>query len=59
MCLSLRALIPFLTGIFDKDTLKDLGATAVLEVQNGVQAIYGGKSDLYSQEINQILGREE
>ncbi|MGO1560177.1 MAG: PTS transporter subunit EIIC, partial [Ruoffia tabacinasalis] len=45
--------------IVDKDTLKNLGATAVLEVQNGVQAIYGGKSDLYSQEINQILGNDE
>ena len=45
--------------IVDKEDLKDLGATAVLEVQNGVQAIYGGKSDLYSQEINQILGKEE
>lgn len=45
--------------IVDKATLKALGATAVLEVQNGIQAIYGGKSDLYSQEINQILGTEE
>lgn len=45
--------------IVDKETLKALGATAVLEVQNGIQAIYGGRSDLYSQEINQILGTEE
>lgn len=43
----------------DKEVLKGLGATAVLEVQNGIQAIYGGKSNLYSQEINEILGTED
>lgn len=43
----------------DKGTIKDLGATAVLEMSGGVQAVFGGKADLYSQEINQLLGRDE
>lgn len=43
----------------DKTKLKQLGATAVVDVANGIQAVFGGKSDLYSQEINQILGHEE
>lgn len=43
----------------DKESLKRLGATAVLEVENGIQAIYGGKSNLYSQEINHLLGSED
>lgn len=43
----------------DKETLKSIGATAVLDVKNGIQAIYGGKAILYSQEINQLLNREE
>lgn len=45
--------------VVDKDRLKMYGATAVLDVKNGVQAIYGGKAILYSQEINQILGKED
>ena len=40
----------------DKAKMKQLGAIAVLEVSGGVQAVFGGKSDLYSQEINTILG---
>ncbi|HAJ54886.1 MAG TPA: PTS glucose transporter subunit IIBC, partial [Lactobacillus sp.] len=40
----------------DKAKMKQLGAIAVLEVSGGVQAVFGGKSDLYSQEINAILG---
>ena len=43
----------------NKDLLKEVGTTAVLDVKDGIQAIYGGKAILYSQEINQILGREE
>lgn len=39
----------------DKKILKDLGAAAVLEVSGGIQAVFGGKADLYSQEINQLL----
>lgn len=43
----------------DKESLKAIGATAVLDVDNGIQAVYGGKAILYSQEINDILGKEE
>ena len=32
-----------------------LGAPGVLKVAGGVQAIFGGKADLYSQEINDII----
>ncbi|MFC6175949.1 PTS transporter subunit EIIC [Companilactobacillus huachuanensis] len=45
-------------GKVDKKTLTDNGATAVLDVSGGLQAIYGGKSDLYAQEINDILGND-
>ncbi|MFC6181379.1 PTS transporter subunit EIIC [Lactiplantibacillus daowaiensis] len=44
--------------IVDKDRIKGLGATAVLEMSGGIQAVFGGKADLYSQEINQILGTD-
>lgn len=40
----------------DKDLLKKVGATAVLDVQGGIQAIYGAKAILYKNEINDILG---
>ena len=43
----------------NKDLLTALGATAVLDVKNGIQAIYGGKAILYSQEINQLLEKED
>lgn len=46
-------------AIVDKNTIKNLGATAVFEVQGGIQAVFGGKADLLSQEINQILGTED
>lgn len=42
-----------------KDVIKNLGATAVFEVQGGIQAVFGGKADLLSQEINQIMGTDE
>lgn len=42
-----------------KDAFKALGATAILEVQGGIQAIYGAKAILYKSEINQILGKED
>ena len=42
----------------DKESLKSTGATAVLDVDNGIQAVYGEKAILYSQEINEILGKE-
>lgn len=34
---------------------KKLGSQGVLRVAGGIQAIFGGKADLYSQEINDIL----
>jgi PTS system glucose-specific IIC component len=46
-------------SIVDQNAIKKLGATAVFEVQGGIQAVFGGKADLLSQEINQILGTED
>ena len=40
----------------DKATLKALGASGVVEVGNGIQAIFGAKADRYKSEINTILG---
>lgn len=40
----------------NKDELKSLGAAGVMEVGNGVQAIFGAKADAYKNEINNILG---
>lgn len=39
-----------------KDELKSLGAAGVVEVGNGIQAIFGAKADGYKNEINSILG---
>ncbi|MGL5711492.1 MAG: PTS transporter subunit EIIC [Paraclostridium sp.] len=41
----------------DKDKLKALGAVGVMEVGQGIQAIFGAKADAYKQQINRILGR--
>mgnify|MGYP000387921959 CR=1 FL=1 len=41
----------------NKDKLKALGAVGVVEVGNGIQAIFGAKADAYRHEINRILGR--
>lgn len=41
--------------IVNDDVFKLLGATGVLKVGGGIQAIFGGKVDIYSQEINDIL----
>ena len=43
----------------NKDKLIELGATAVLEVQGGVQAVYGAKADKYKNAINKELGVDE
>lgn len=43
----------------DKDRLKKLGATAVLEIDGGIQAIYGAKAIHYKSAINDILGVED
>ena len=40
----------------NKDKLKKLGAAGVMEVGNGIQAIFGVKADRYKNEINKILG---
>jgi PTS system D-glucosamine-specific IIC component len=42
----------------DKEELKALGAAGVVEVGNGMQAIFGVKADRYKNEINSILGIE-
>ena len=39
----------------DKAELKNLGAAGVMEVGNGIQAIFGAKADAYKNEINNIL----
>lgn len=39
----------------DQETLKKVGATAVLTVKDGVQAIFGAKAILYKNEIHDIL----
>ena len=40
----------------NKDELKALGAAGVMEVGNGIQAIFGAKADGYKNAINDILG---
>lgn len=40
----------------DKAKLKSLGAAGVMEVGNGIQAIFGAKADGYKNAINDILG---
>ena len=40
----------------NKAELMSLGATGVVEVGNGMQAIFGVKADRYKNEINSILG---
>lgn len=42
----------------DKGILKALGATDVLEMGGGIQAIYGAKAILYKNHIHDILGLE-
>ncbi len=42
----------------DKNKIKALGATAVLEVKGGIQAIFGAKADPLKQKINEIMGVE-
>lgn len=45
-------------GIVDKAKLKSLGASGVVEVGNGVQAIFGAKADPYKNEIKDLLGMD-
>ncbi|WP_368503193.1 PTS transporter subunit EIIC [Alkalihalophilus sp. As8PL] len=39
----------------DEVELKNLGAAGVMKYSNNIQAVFGGKSDLYKNEINDIL----
>ncbi len=43
----------------DKERIKALGATAVLEVKGGIQAVFGAKADLIKNKINEIIDDEE
>jgi len=43
----------------DKEELKRLGATAVLDVKGGIQAIYGAKAILYKNAINDMIGADD
>lgn len=45
--------------VVNDDVFKMLGAPGVLKVSGGVQAIFGGKADLYSQEINDIIAHPD
>ncbi|ASW44355.1 PTS transporter subunit EIIC [Clostridium isatidis] len=42
----------------DKERIKKLGATGVLEVGGGIQAIFGAKADPLSKKINELIGRD-
>jgi len=42
----------------NKDELKSLGAAGVVEVGNGIQAIFGAKADAYKNEIKDILNMD-
>ena len=44
------------TSKVNKDRLKELGAAGVMEVQGGVQAIYGGNSNTLKNHILDIVG---
>ena len=46
-------------SIVDKNTIKNLGATAVFEVQGGIQAVFGGKADFSPQKTNKFWGPED
>jgi len=41
----------------NEDFLKSLGAAGVVKVKNNIQAIFGGKSDLYKTHLNRILNQ--
>lgn len=46
-------------GKVKKDVLKKIGATDVLEVSGGIQAIYGAKAILYKNIIVEVLGIDD
>ena len=43
----------------NENILKQLGSPGILKVAGGIQAIFGSKADLYSQEINDILSQKD
>ena len=43
----------------NEGVFKKLGAPGVLKVGSGIQAILGGKADIYSQEINDIMAHPD
>lgn len=43
----------------DKDRLKELGASGVLEVGNNVQAIFGTRSETIKHQIHEIIKQED
>nr|WP_330372195.1 glucose PTS transporter subunit EIIB [Pseudobutyrivibrio sp. MD2005] len=43
----------------DREALKALGATGVLDVKGGIQAIYGAKAILYKNHIAEILNLDD
>ena len=43
----------------NESVFKKLGSPGVLKVAGGLQIIFGGKADLYSQEINDLLAHPE
>lgn len=45
--------------LVDEDALKGLGAVGVVKVKNNIQAIFGGYSDLYKNEINELLKSDD
>jgi len=53
----LRVAVRDITAV-DKEKIKSLGATAVLEVAGGIQAVFGAKADLISSKINDALHDE-
>lgn len=43
----------------DKERLKELGASGVLEVGNNVQAIFGTRSETIKHQIHEIIKQED
>ncbi|MDP4549369.1 PTS transporter subunit EIIC [Alkalihalobacillus macyae] len=43
----------------NEDRLKELGAAGVVKVDQNIQAIFGGRSDLYKNEINKIIKQSD
>jgi len=46
-------------AVVDKEKIKELGATAILEVQGGIQAIFGAKADLIKNRINEMIETDD